>query len=80
MFAPQPREGVRTAAASVSDTGEGGVRQAAHTESASDADVYSNRMQSRYRSLREGHNKPGKMFDPHAYVPPAWLEDAAGTE
>jgi SRSO17 transposase len=69
MFAEHP-SAIRQASAQVENNTSGKrVQQATHAEqieSTSEPVAPAARYQTQYRSLRDGHNKPGSLFDPHA--------------
>lgn len=79
IFAEQPRGDVLQASArSVKTPVKGAVAQAVHSSPVADAGRSTGTQQTQHRSLRDGHNKPGSLFDPHAWVAPAWLAEPSG--
>jgi len=78
MFAEQPAGGVlRASASSLRPPVGGSIERALHSSSGPDAGPPQT-PQTQYRSLRDGHNKPGSLFNPHAWVAPAWLAEPSG--
>ncbi|MFM7056386.1 MAG: hypothetical protein ACKO2P_05635 [Planctomycetota bacterium] len=76
MFAEKPRSGVERASATISHGDpQGAIRRASHVAVGNESAAGAGRQQTQYRSLRDGHNKPGRLFDPHAWTSPKWLED-----
>jgi hypothetical protein len=75
MFAEHP-SAIRQASAQMENNASGGrIQQATHTEPVqptSESAATAARYQTQFRSLRDGHNKPGSLFDPHA--PPTTID------
>ncbi len=79
IFDQRPRSGVvRASATGSQELSEGAIRRAAHVSPVDESSSGGVQQSTQYRSLRDGHNKPGRLFDPHAWSSPAWLEDSVG--
>jgi hypothetical protein len=59
---------------------EGAIWRAAHVLPVDQSSSGCVQQSTQYRSLRDGHNKPGRLFDPHAWSSPAWLEETVGQD
>lgn len=77
MFSQQPHtdrtrpspapNSIRSAAASKHGSGIQRVSHETYSADAASSPGPRTRIQTQYRSLRDGHNKPGSLFDPHAW-------------
>lgn len=76
IFAEQPRGGVQRAAATTGNAApKANIQRASHAAPAAESAHSTGKLQTHHRSLRDGHNKPGSLFDPHAWSAPEWLTD-----
>ena len=63
MFSPRPNNGIQR------------VSHESHSFEGIPSEGPGARYQTQYRSLRDGHNKPGSLFDPHAWQAPDGFDD-----